>query len=73
MEQKRKLDEIKEREKELKREKEEQRAAHAEKIRTRRQAKADRERMELLQAKLHQKVIDRRRRREKRNKMLKER
>ncbi|EPY51567.1 CGR1 family protein [Schizosaccharomyces cryophilus OY26] len=73
MEEKRKIDEIKERERKLKEEKDEERSAHAQRIRARREAKAEKERMELLQAKLHQKVIDRRRRREKRNKTLKER
>ncbi|EPX73913.1 CGR1 family protein [Schizosaccharomyces octosporus yFS286] len=73
MEERRRVQEAKDREQKLRDEKEEERSAHAQKIRARREAKAEKERMELLQSKFHQKVIDRRRRREKRNKMLKER
>ncbi|CDK28970.1 unnamed protein product [Kuraishia capsulata CBS 1993] len=59
--------------KEMKEEKESERKAHAEEIKRRREAKEEKERYEKLATKMHAKKVERLRRREKRNKMLKER
>lgn len=64
---------IKAKERELKEEKETERKERIEQIKARREAKAERERYELMAAKMHAKKVERMRRREKRNKLLKER
>ncbi|KAM0714890.1 hypothetical protein Q7P37_009355 [Cladosporium fusiforme] len=63
--------EIKKYEKEIKAEQEEERQRKIQAIKDKRAAKEERERYEQLAAKMHQKRVDRLRRREKRNKMLK--
>ncbi|KAK2759034.1 hypothetical protein FQN54_003133 [Arachnomyces sp. PD_36] len=62
---------VKEREKEMKEEKEAARQRHVQNIRDRRAAKAEKERYAKMAEKMHQKRVDRLRRREKRNKLLK--
>ncbi|QLQ79825.1 hypothetical protein HG537_0C04740 [Torulaspora globosa] len=64
---------FKERLKVLKGEKEEEREKRIQSLRERRQKKAEEERYQLLAAKMHAKKVERLRRREKRNKALKER
>lgn len=64
---------FKERIKQLKDEKEEEHQKKIKNLRERREKKAENERYELLAAKMHAKKVDRMRRREKRNKALKER
>lgn len=57
----------------LSQEKEDERRAHIEKIKNRREAKAEKERYEALSQKMHARKVDRLRKREKKNKKLKER
>ena len=57
----------------LTQEKEDERRAHIEKIKSRREAKAEKERYQALAQKMHARKVDRLRKREKRNKKLKER
>ena len=57
----------------LSQEKEDERRAHIEKIKSRKEAKAEKERYEALAQKMHSRKVDRLRKREKRNKKLKER
>lgn len=64
---------FKERMKALKDEKEEERQRRIQSLKERREKKAESERYELLAAKMHAKKVERMRRREKRNKALKER
>ncbi|VEU23832.1 DEKNAAC104984 [Brettanomyces naardenensis] len=59
--------------KELQDEKEKERQARVDKIKERRQKKEEKERYELLATKMHKKKLERLKRREKRNKLLKER
>ncbi|OKL58582.1 hypothetical protein UA08_06280 [Talaromyces atroroseus] len=61
---------IKEREKELKEEKEAERQRHIQAIKDRRAAKEEKERYEKMAEKMHRKRVERKRRREKRNKLL---
>ncbi|KAF2806757.1 uncharacterized protein BDZ99DRAFT_465547 [Mytilinidion resinicola] len=62
---------IKAKEKEMKDEKEAERLRRAEIIKTRRAAKAEKERYAQMEEKMHKKRVERLKRREKRNKMLK--
>ncbi|KAH9873477.1 hypothetical protein IAQ61_004100 [Plenodomus lingam] len=62
---------VKAKEKELKEEKESERQRRVDAIKTKRAAKAERERFALMEEKMHKKRVDRLKRREKRNKMLK--
>lgn len=64
---------FKERMKQLKDDKEEGRQKWIQSLRERREKRAEKERYEMLATKLHAKKVDRMRRREKRNKALKER
>lgn len=64
---------FKERMKMLKEEKEEERQKRIQSLKERREKKAEEERYQLLAAKMHAKKVERMRRREKRNKALKER
>lgn len=64
---------FKEKMKQLKDEKEEIRQTRIKSLRDRREKKAETDRYELLAAKMHAKKVERMRRREKRNKALKER
>lgn len=64
---------FKERMKALKDEKEQERQTRIQSLKERREKKAENERYELLAAKMHAKKVERMRRREKRNKALKER
>ncbi|CCX13680.1 Similar to rRNA-processing protein cgr-1; acc. no. Q7SDA6 [Pyronema omphalodes CBS 100304] len=64
---------MKAREKEMKDEKIQKKKELSEKLKERREKKEEKERYEKLAAKMHQKKIDRLKRREKRNKALKER
>ena len=59
------------REQEMKEEKEEERSRRVQNIKDRRQAKEEKERYEKMAEKIHQKLVDRRKRRDKRNKLLK--
>ncbi|KAK6462384.1 hypothetical protein DFJ63DRAFT_153772 [Scheffersomyces coipomensis] len=59
--------------KELKEEKESIRKQRIDDLKKRRETKAEKERYELIAAKMHAKKVDRMRKREKRNKLLKER
>jgi len=61
---------IKEREKEMKEEKEAERQRHVQAIKDRRAAKAEKERYEKMAEKMHRKRVERLKRREKRNKLL---
>ncbi|AQZ10280.1 CGR1 (YGL029W) [Zygosaccharomyces parabailii] len=64
---------FKERMKQLKDEKEQQRQERIQSLRERREKKEEKERYEIMAAKMHAKKVDRMRRREKRNKALRER
>jgi rRNA-processing protein CGR1 len=64
---------VKAKERELKEEKETERRERIERIKAKHEARAERERFELMAAKMHAKKVERLRRREKRNKLLKER
>ncbi|EPS40907.1 hypothetical protein H072_5199 [Dactylellina haptotyla CBS 200.50] len=64
---------VKLKEKEMKAEKEAERAARIQSIKDKRAAKEEKERYEKLAAKMHAKRVERLKRREKRNKLLKER
>lgn len=64
---------FKERMKQLKDEKEEEHQKWIQSLRERREKKAEKERYEMLATKMHAKKVDRMRRKEKRNKALKER
>lgn len=64
---------FKERMKTLKDEKDEERQKKIQSLKERREKKAEEDRYQLLAAKMHAKKVDRMRRREKRNKALKER
>lgn len=68
-----KLEAIKAKERELREEKEAVRQAQIEKLRARRDRKAEEERVQKLQLVMHRKRVERVRRREKRNKLLRER
>ncbi|KAL5612363.1 hypothetical protein BROUX41_000105 [Berkeleyomyces rouxiae] len=61
---------MKAKEKEMKEEKEEERQRRIQAIRDRREAKAERERFALLEAKMHKKRVERLKRKEKRNKLI---
>ncbi|CRG89900.1 hypothetical protein PISL3812_06939 [Talaromyces islandicus] len=61
---------IKERERELKEEKQAERDRHIQAIKERRAAKEEKERYEKMAEKMHHKRVERRKRREKRNKLL---
>ncbi|KAH8689202.1 rRNA processing protein CgrA [Talaromyces proteolyticus] len=61
---------MKEREKELRDEKQADREKHIQAIKDRRAAKEEKERYEKMAEKMHRKRVERRRRREKRNKLL---
>ncbi|EEA22293.1 rRNA-processing protein cgr1 [Talaromyces marneffei ATCC 18224] len=61
---------MKEREKEMKDEKEAERQRHIQAIKDRRAAKAEKERYEKMAEKMHKKRVERRKRKEKRNKLL---
>ncbi len=63
--------EIKAREQELKEEKEQERQRKIQAIKERRKAKEEKERYEKMAEKTHRKIVERRKRREKRNKLLK--
>ncbi|CAN6652550.1 hypothetical protein TRVA0_026S00320 [Trichomonascus vanleenenianus] len=67
------LQAIKAQEKEMKERKEQERKEKIDKIKEKRAQKEERERYELLAKKMHAKRVERLRRREKRNKLLKER
>ncbi|KAB2106927.1 hypothetical protein AG0111_0g5354 [Alternaria gaisen] len=62
---------VKAKEKELKEEKESERQRRAEAIKTKRAAKEERERFAKMEEKMHKRRVERLKRREKRNKMLK--
>jgi rRNA-processing protein CGR1 len=62
---------IKAREQELKTEKEEERSRRIQAIKDRRKAKEEKQRYEQMAEKMHKKLVERRKRREKRNKLLK--
>ncbi|KAK7540640.1 uncharacterized protein J3D65DRAFT_600757 [Phyllosticta citribraziliensis] len=62
---------VKAKEKELKDDKEAARQAHVQNIKERREKKAERERYAQLAAKMHAKKVERLKRKEKRNKLLK--
>lgn len=64
---------FKERMKQLKNEKEEQRQQRIQSLKEKREKREEKERYEMMAAKMHAKKVDRMRRREKRNKALKER
>jgi rRNA-processing protein CGR1 len=70
LEQRKTMAAIKEREKEMKDEKEAERQRHVQTIRDRRAAKAEKERYEKMAEKMHRKRVERLKRREKRNKLL---
>ncbi|KAG7195268.1 rRNA-processing protein cgr1 [Scheffersomyces spartinae] len=57
----------------LKQEKNDAKQAHINELKRRREIKAEKERYEMMATKMHAKKVERMRRREKRNKMLKER
>ncbi|QKX53940.1 uncharacterized protein TRUGW13939_01020 [Talaromyces rugulosus] len=61
---------IKERERELREEKQAERDRHTQAIKERRAAKEEKERYEKMAEKMHHKRVERRKRREKRNKLL---
>ncbi|EED15942.1 rRNA processing protein CgrA [Talaromyces stipitatus ATCC 10500] len=61
---------MKEREKEMKEEKEAERQRHIQAIKDRRAAKEEKERYEKMAEKMHRKRVERKKRREKRNKLL---
>ncbi|KAK6000074.1 hypothetical protein QM012_004062 [Aureobasidium pullulans] len=62
---------VKAQEKEMKEEKEAERQRRITALKEKREAKAEKERYEKMAAKMHQKRVDRLKRREKRNKLLK--
>lgn len=62
---------VKAREQELKEEKEAERTRRIQAIKDRRKAKEEKERYEKMAEKMHRKLVERRKRREKRNKLLK--
>ncbi|RPA81485.1 hypothetical protein BJ508DRAFT_414729 [Ascobolus immersus RN42] len=68
-----KLNAMKAKEKEMKDEKEAERQARIKAIKDKKEAKAEKERYEMLAAKMHKKRVERLKRKEKRNKLLKER
>jgi rRNA-processing protein CGR1 len=71
VEERKALDAVKAKEKEMKDEKEAERQRRIEAIRTKRAAKEERERFQKMEEKMHRKRVERLKRREKRNKMLK--